>query len=598
MMGGTSPTQSSPTRTPRRVLHERSESQTNAIAAIRLVPYTPERLDLPRDEVYSRNPLPTSALQLFPPSSSAFYSEKQGYALKSEDDVSYHTVPSKAQPSPGSSSTFSSTPNQSEPASPTSRPKPLLKKRKHVAVNPQTKTFRVLDVAQQDEVVLLEARLRSLPSLHSQPSYDLLPSSSNGTEEAAGSSVSYLPDNSVATSPSTVASTPRPKSPISGDITSSSPWNYQLVGGVRKVPKTPDLKEKAVESPEPPLPLPPLPETAEPSQPEHDLTSKPSFRSTTTTTTTTSTASDNTNYKVYGNSSPSPYYPSIPRPSSGDSNYQEQYESPSSSDIGLPESNYEVYGDPSPSTSYVVLVTQAPAQYSQESLVVPPLQPWVKRPVEKFGYYKSRSRETLRTGSLTSISTILSQEAARGIVASAQVVNLSGPKPPSGWEDATAISIARAHMQAHPHQWSSQLSTVPSESDGATDRGSRSWSDVNTRRSSGFQSPHSRHLSSSAAQYSDGGHSRSGSLERPTPAFARGQRDATGSTIRMVEGQDEHGDGITDMPDLLRSRPSRTRLSGFYSITSIDTGRTSTMKSTASSRANSLVASSIPAWAK
>jgi hypothetical protein len=48
----------------------------------------------------------------------------------------------------------------------------------------------------------------------------------------------------------------------------------------------------------------------------------------------------------------------------------------------------------------------------------------------------------------------------------------------------------------------------------------------------------------------------------------------------------------------LRARPSRTRLSGFFSITSSDNGRTNTMRSTGSSRANSMLANTIPTWAK
>jgi hypothetical protein len=102
-------------------------------------------------------------------------------------------------------------------------------------------------------------------------------------------------------------------------------------------------------------------------------------------------------------------------------------------------------------------------------------------------------------------------------------------------------------------------------------------------------------ISSSLAQEEAG----RDSLEAPQPAFARnGHRHHSSSSIpRMVGDQDEYGDGITDMPDL-RARPSRTGLSGFFSVTSSDNGRTSTMRSTASSRANSMLASTIPTWAR
>jgi len=133
---------------------------------------------------------------------------------------------------------------------------------------------------------------------------------------------------------------------------------------------------------------------------------------------------------------------------------------------------------------------------------------------------------------------------------------------------------------------------VHSVSDGGTDR-----------RSSGFPSTPSRHsrqmlsISSSLAAQEDA-RSRSESLEPPHPTFGRnGQRHMSSSSIRMVEDQDEYGDGITDMQDL-RARPSRTRLSGFFSITSSDNGRTNTMRSTTSSRANSMLANSIEPWAR
>jgi hypothetical protein len=70
---------------------------------------------------------------------------------------------------------------------------------------------------------------------------------------------------------------------------------------------------------------------------------------------------------------------------------------------------------------------------------------------------------------------------------------------------------------------------------------------------------------------------------------------------RMTGEHDEYGDVITDMTEIrdLRTRPSRRRMSaGLYSIASSDNGRTSTMRSTGSSRANSLLASTIPTWAR
>ena len=491
--------------------------------------------------------------------------------------------------------------------SPISKPRPLPKKRLHI--HEDNKTFSLQDVEPPQSLedgstspALLRGKTASSDSL------PLL--EAHNAKGRSNSTASCAPDAGPAV-PGTPAS--ERKQPISADPISSSPGNYKLVGGLRKVPKTPDLKQKAAAASE--SPLPPLPEISDGPPPavSHDLTTKPSFQSSETAT----TASENTNYKTYRCTSTSSSEVALVPPSSSDSNYQLLGDlSPSSSVIYRPQTsaseheNYELHGDPSPSTSLVNLV-QPHSKYSQESLVVPPLRTRSQRSNENFGYYKSRSRESLRTGSLTSISTVLSQqEAAQAIVGSGSLILLPilkhKTKGLSSWaESSNAFHPPRSHMNEHPHQWSSQLSTVLSESDGGTDRGSRSWSDDIGRRSSGYPSTPSRQsrrmlsISSSLAQEeAAASRSRSGSIEPPAAAFTRhGQRHLSSSSIRIVGDQDEYGDGITDMQDL-RLRPSRTRLSGFFSVTSSDNGRTNTMRSTTSSRANSLLASSIPTWAR
>ena len=152
-------------------------------------------------------------------------------------------------------------------------------------------------------------------------------------------------------------------------------------------------------------------------------------------------------------------------------------------------------------------------------------------------------------------------------------------------------------MNETSHEWSSQLSTVLSISERGTDRGSRTLSDNNGRLSSGFPITQSRQvlsISSSVAPEETGLRSRSNSLESPQPAFARGQRYLCNSSALIVGDQDEHGDGITDM----QQWPPRTYVAGSYSASSSDNGRTNTMRSTGNSRANTLLANSIPTWAK
>lgn len=611
---------------PRQPLHERSNSLNNTFssAAIRLVPSTPPRLlgqeKEDRDEVYGRTPLPThpSHILLSPgrdrdPALAREFriaSQAQGEAGSTGSPVSTHTTHQNHQNA------------ESATGSPISKPRSLPKKRskKRLHIHKDNKTFSLL---QDDSQLVEDTHTSPILSLSKASSFDSLASEARHAEARSNSIDSCLP-----LTPATPASDA--KQPISADPISSSPWNYQLVGGLRKVPKTPDLKHKSsattVDSPLPPLP--PLPEVPDipATAASHDLSAKPSFQSATTT-------SDTTNYKIYGDNSDSTSEVAF-GPPSHNSNYEligdpsdvdsassvihrpqsavSEISNFESSVIRRPQtaasenSNYELHGDPSPTGSSVNLVPQP--KYSQESLVVPPLRPRVQRSNESFGYYKSRSRESLRSGSLTSISTVLSQqEAAQAIIGSGSIITLpifNQPPVSSLWAGKSGPHPPRSHMNESPHQWSSQLSTVLSVSEGGTERGSRSWSDDSGRMSGGFPSTPSRNshnsrnvlsISSSLAQ-EEGSHSSP--LSPPEPAFARGgRRQQSSSSIPIIGDQDEYGDGITDMQDL-RTRPSRSRLSGMFSATSSDNGRTNTMRSTSSSRANSLLSNSIPTWAK
>lgn len=155
-----------------------------------------------------------------------------------------------------------------------------------------------------------------------------------------------------------------------------------------------------------------------------------------------------------------------------------------------------------------------------------------------------------------------------------------------------------------PHQWSSQLSTVMSESEpGSSGGGSRqgSWGSMSLpgshgRRSSRGRSSHSRQMlsiSSSLAGDSEKiSHSRSNSdpIERPSPTFSpRGYR----VTIR---DHDEHGDGLADLQQVT-PRPSRQKMSEMYA-NSNPSDRNLHSSQSSRSRASSFSANSIPAWAR
>lgn len=655
----------SPTRTPvRKPLHERSGSEKN-IAAVRLVPATPPQLlwsnvissRNQRDDIYTRTAFPTDPSHFLPPPDDGASFFQESAPLTHEDCVSAEQRSPKhfGVRGQGSSPTTThlpgqtvrrstSTPSSSRPSSSQSS-KSLPRKRKHVKVNPD-KTFSVLEIAHQDDSPRSDDGLRSPTSSVSQFTHDRLSPSPDGFAARAASGTSWQSETTATTVTTAITSRHSPdllsKPPVTEDnIPSSSPWNYKLVGGLRKVPNTPDFKQKAPTVAES---SPSLPELREDYKSKNELSTKQSFQS----GASTSTASDYSNYKVFPSSPP--LLPAILRPpsstysdeqalppSSPDTTYVEEstvihhqlppssdpapssdpnYEilgqtspaySPASSqlEVNSTYSNYELHGDPSPSTSLIHLPTQPRPTYSRESLVVAPLQPRAQRSVERFGYYKKHSRESLRTASLTSITSVLGEDFAKAIATGRQLTRNPSLKniPESGsWMNPLALNAVKVHMQAHPHQWSSQLSTVASVSDGGTDRNSRQWSEGTAagRRSSGFLSSSHTHSRQIASINSSRGEERRGEddfLEWPQPSYALARRDATGSIMRMVEDQDEHGDGITDMP-ILHERPSRTRLSGFYNFSYNETIRSNSMRSMSSSRANSLLGNTLPTWAR
>lgn len=616
----------------------------------------------PKDAIYSRTPLPTHPSHfLLAPGKGKDPALATEFRTNPQAQETRQLSGSSVLPAHSTHTTPQLPRNvNSDTGAPISKVKPPAKKR--LQIHKDNKTFSLLH-DDRDPQPADASSLSPILGLSRASSYDSLGSEARHAPGRSNSIESCLPSAPATPSPA------GEKHPIIADpISTASPWNYELVGGIRKVPKTPDLKKKAASD----SPLPPVPEASDrPSAASHDLSTKLSFQSTQTTSSAT-TVSETSNYKVYTNTFASTSDVALAPPSTSDSNYQligppseppsepaENYqligppsEAPSepSSNIELigppsetssnypvigPSSNasttssvvhrpytarsetisenenYELYGDPSPAGSSTNLV--APHQkYSHESLVVPPLRPKTNtRSNEHLGYYKSRSRESLRTGSLTSITTVLSQqEASRAIVGSGSLITLpilnERSEGSSSWAESSGLHPPRSYMNEHPHQWSSQLSTVLSVTEGSDTAGrlSRDWASESGRRSnaSGFPSTPSDSrrggvlsISSSLALEEV----RSESLEPPEPAFARnGRRHQSSGSIQFVENQDEYGDGITDMQDL-RNRPSRTRLSGFFSVTSSDNGRTNTMRSTSSSRANSMLASTtIPTWAR
>ncbi|KAK5664171.1 hypothetical protein OQA88_387 [Cercophora sp. LCS_1] len=410
-----------------------------------------------------------------------------------------------------------------------------------------------------------------------------------------------------------------------------------MVGGLRKVPKTPDLKQKkplynttalASETPLAPLPEDSVTRSDEGETPLRSIVPKASFASAASIQ-TFSTTSETTNYKVYGPDSSALLQQSddsIALPSSSHSNWEvlgssspaPQFSS-SPPATSYSNENYVLYGDSSPASSLATIPRKPRPTYSQESLKVPPLRPTKKKSYERIGYYKQRSRENLRARagslhSLKSISSVITNQDPTQVFLSGPVLFNIGATTSRGargggsgssqqvgstGQSAAAQRPPVPMLQESPHVWSSQLSTVMSESEAESDMLSRSVSPMSggnghghhrRRSSTGWASSmHSRQLqsiSSSIAAQLEESASGSDSVDRPQPTYSR----AGPSQLRMVRDQDEHGDGLAD----LQQQPSRTGLSAFFSSSNSSSRG---LHSSASSRANSLT-STLPAWAR
>ena len=409
-----------------------------------------------------------------------------------------------------------------------------------------------------------------------------------------------------------------------------------MVGGLRKVPKTPDLKSQKGEERKPrggsisSTSLPPLPEAviAPPEASGH--TSKHSFNSghSTSTDSTDSSADETANFRVIGRSSPAGHdsdfldSTSLPSLPSSEPNYRVIQESspvqpfvssPAPEYLDTPGSRNLVVHATTPSTIATTSRRPRPQysndslserirdQYSQESLVIPPLNPRKRSSLERFGYYRQMSRESSlrgRANSLSSISSIISQDTASLLVsATPNLVRLhrspsaSSIQPPA-WAGQSGLPPHRNRMEPSPHQWTSQLSTVMSEYEGS--EYSRLATAASRSGSSMLGSRHSRQLlsmsSSPVQEEALAAMQLSDSLDPPSSAYMRGA--LLGPAVRHL---DEHGDGLADLQQhQLQHKPSWSRTGGYLSRRGSDRE----LHSSASSRAGSLTSAALPTWAR
>ncbi|KAH8783013.1 hypothetical protein F5883DRAFT_403667 [Diaporthe sp. PMI_573] len=626
----------------------------------------------------------------------------------SGDGPRYQRPTTVAPAGPPPSNPSSSSRASRSPSTGPRRPGSSSRRGGFVAVLNEDKTFSLVpqrprpDPEPEPQPSLALDPRSSVSQASSHEGYTSYASSQYDRPSSAFTSTGTIPDRSI------TPSTPVPSSPGSSTIHdfddpiaegSSTPQTNRLVGGLRKVPKTPDFKWKQTDdsptSDTTETPLPPVPESSPPRSGQFvpPLQTQPSFRS---IQSGASTTSGNTNYKVYGPNSPglppvpeaetpqetgelrpaqsflsafsthseaanwqvygrtspatlasvesfnppspSGSYAPLLRPSSppaGPSLY-EQEEEGGPSGTSDNEANYVVHSEPTPEPSPNRSPEASPpgtavrpprAGYPPESPAPQPSQQLRRQPSsEGLGYYRSRSRsiENLRTKkswrsatSSTSVSSIINED-AEDFFAGQAFLN----EPAGQWEPPSVAGPSERQRQLDeqreqtegpapmalpttPHQWSSQLSTVMSETEpGSSGGGTRSASlasgsqqGSHGRRSSRGWSSHSRQMlsisSSLAAELENASRSRSDSdpVERPSPVF-----NPRAGYHGAVRDHDEDGDGLADLQQIT-PRPSRQRLSDFFA-SSNSSERNLHSSHSSRSQSSSMNSNSIPTWAR
>ncbi|KAG9252754.1 uncharacterized protein F5Z01DRAFT_181807 [Emericellopsis atlantica] len=442
--------------------------------------------------------------------------------------------------------------------------------------------------------------------------FSLLPQSQSPSSSGAGFSSPQFSCTTPESSWGRVSSNIfRVKDRSSSPLTLQTPWTPRMRSGVRKLEQLPDDGEgQLAQTPDALDYSPPLPDcsSSEYGATGAQLSNKNSFQ----TTASNSTLSERTNFKIYGESSPvrpvaraltGEYERSLAPTSSHSHNYnilgESSSENYSLSDIVRPNTgesnvNYVVLGPPSSSGSRPATNRGPRSEYSRESLVVAPLRPVKTRSSDRASALASRSRESLRRGSLTFLGAAMTQEATLALFAGTSPMH-SLADPTSQFSSNRRESVSSAGTLPRTYQWSAALSTVMSESEGDSLPPSRSlsmWSFPNRRSST-----NSRDLLSMGSSF--GGLDEQAAAAAsyacsPWSPPAHGEhpmnKEHTANN-RLIRNLDEDGDGLADL-HTLHHRSSRTRLAGGFAHNPADRG----LRSSGSTR--SLNPFSLPSWVR
>ncbi|PNP54739.1 hypothetical protein THARTR1_04944 [Trichoderma harzianum] len=464
-----------------------------------------------------------------------------------------------------------------------------------INLNSDNKTFSLVPLnsvraSRTNSVVSTRTDSNPHYSVASSSSY-MQNSSSIFSEDRPSSALTTLAEDSA----SVTASSLGPSIPEEDDD-AMSPWNYNLVGGLRKVQsQLSDATETT------PTQLPPF------------LDEDPVASGKIASNKTGNTVSDRTNYKTYAQSSSGPDTVRGSMASDFDTsslfpggpNYV-VYDGASTSDQSRAHSDSEVRETP----NYVVHghrrtqsdgtdISHAPSEYSNNSMVVAPLRPMRSgRLYSNSTIPSTRSLEHLRTGSLTSVS---SSRFNREVEPNAPAAGMSTQVDLEGRHSrsqSTASQGVHRRNTSRTQPWGTALSTVMSESE-RSDPSTRSISRLSgNARSSVFTLNQLRQTGSFSTfgveeTLAMASHSRNGSVDRPQPVYGR---DTPFSTARLVRDHDEDGDGLADLESMNRL-PSRAR--GLSMASEHSGTRNHRSRSRSNSRNNSIsYASVIPAWAR
>ncbi|TQV92355.1 serine-rich protein [Cordyceps javanica] len=408
--------------------------------------------------------------------------------------------------------------------------------------------------------------------------------------------------------PESVPTSPEEKTPPQPNAknvaATASPWNYEFVGGLRKVyHQTPEPEFQSASSPittpsKAHLPLSntsratarhslmliprkPLPSsyTASPADtdtpnfrvirqtlPEATIHGQPSLEF------SNCSPSSDQNYRILGDSGSSDYsLGSQSRPRTEDS-----------------EPNcVKLDGASSPSIA-ATPSSRLKSEFSRESLIVAPLNP-----ARKLFTDKSFPVELPQRGSsprfLATWSAMINHDTARALFGS-KVYPARPRHNRTGSHGGSPFSTPKAH-QCPPQP---PLSTVFSESEEENERLRGSMSPVaaetsTSQRSRDYVTGELEPTECSVARQTT---PASEAAERPKDASGKARENEGNLTYHLVGDQDEHGDGLTDLRDLLTHRPSRK--GGFPSIMP-NYGSDRNLWSSASARATNWA---IPAWAR